>query len=202
MIISKKPCRGTCRAADTTVQRTAKDFKVGEWYEGKMVYATTYGVFFDIGLEKPAMCHKSELHKIFVEDCLLFPIERGEKCMVRVLRAASKENSKINISLLDSSHIKPKLKGGSGLNGRRRRAIKHQLSGLKVGEWYDGEVVGTKDYGNFFDIGAGKDAMCHVSEMAADGTKLLDKGEKRRVRVVSVDTEKRRIDVSLLEPKQ
>jgi len=60
--------------ADTTVQRTAKDFKVGEWYEGKMVYATTYGVFFDIGLEKPAMCHKSELVLLLLPCLCLSPV--------------------------------------------------------------------------------------------------------------------------------
>jgi small subunit ribosomal protein S1 len=86
------------------------------------------------------------------------------------------------------------------------RAVKeHRYSEVKEGTTVRGTVRSLTDYGAFIDIG-GVDALMHVSDISlsrvSKPSDVLSVGQEVEVKVVKIDTEKRRISVGMkqLEP--
>jgi len=86
------------------------------------------------------------------------------------------------------------------------RAVKeHRYSEVKEGTTVRGTVRSLTDYGAFIDIG-GVDALMHVSDISLNRVSkpsdVLSVGQEVEVKVVKIDTEKRRISVGMkqLEP--
>ena len=84
-----------------------------------------------------------------------------------------------------------------------RDALKERLiSELKPGEVRSGYVVSLADFGAFVDIG-GADGLVHLSEMSwkriAHPREVLKVGEKVDVKVLGVDSERKRISLSIRE---
>jgi small subunit ribosomal protein S1 len=86
------------------------------------------------------------------------------------------------------------------------RAVKdHRYSEVKEGATVHGTVRSLTDYGAFIDIG-GVDALLHVSDISRSRinkpTDVLSVGQEVEVKVLKIDTEKRRISVGMkqLEP--
>ncbi|HWR15393.1 MAG TPA: 30S ribosomal protein S1 [Terriglobales bacterium] len=75
-----------------------------------------------------------------------------------------------------------------------------RYSELKEGDVVQGEVRSLTDYGAFVDIG-GVDALLHVADLAwgrvGKPSDVLSVGQQVEVRVLKVDTEKRRISVGM-----
>jgi polyribonucleotide nucleotidyltransferase len=66
---------------------------------------------------------------------------------------------------------------------------------VKIGRIYEGEVVSIRDFGAFIQLAPGRDALCHISELAdsyvgrvEDVVKL---GEKIAVKVIAIDDQNR-----------
>jgi small subunit ribosomal protein S1 len=84
-----------------------------------------------------------------------------------------------------------------------RKALKDRLiAELKPGEIRTGHVISLADFGAFVDIG-GADGLVHMSEMSWKRINhprdLVEVGQEVRVKVLSVDPERKRISLSLRE---
>ncbi len=87
-----------------------------------------------------------------------------------------------------------------------RKALKEQLiTELQAGEERSGRVISLADFGAFVDIG-GADGLVHLSEISwkrmGHPSEVLEVGQEVRVKVLAVDTDRKRISLSMraLEP--
>jgi transcriptional accessory protein Tex/SPT6 len=76
------------------------------------------------------------------------------------------------------------------------------ISELKADQIVNGTVTKLAPYGAFVNIGAERDGLVHISEMA-DGhiekpSEVVQEGQEIQVRVVKVNRKKQRIELSLL----
>ncbi|WP_165060213.1 polyribonucleotide nucleotidyltransferase [Adlercreutzia sp. ZJ154] len=73
----------------------------------------------------------------------------------------------------------------------------------EVGEIYDGEVVGIKDFGAFVRLTASKDGLLHISRVAngriAKVEDVLQMGDKVKVQVLEVDSKTGKISLDRLD---
>ncbi|HKY83195.1 MAG TPA: S1 RNA-binding domain-containing protein, partial [Anaerolineales bacterium] len=84
-----------------------------------------------------------------------------------------------------------------------RKALKEQLIGeLQPGEVRAGRVISLADFGAFVDIG-GADGLVHLSEISwkrlGHPSEMLEVGQEVQVKVLAVDTERKRISLSMRE---
>lgn len=87
-----------------------------------------------------------------------------------------------------------------------RKVLKEQLiTELQAGEERSGRVISLADFGAFVDIG-GADGLVHLSEISwkrmGHPSEVLEVGQEVRVKVLAVDTDRKRISLSMraLEP--
>lgn len=75
------------------------------------------------------------------------------------------------------------------------------MDDLKPGMILDGLVTNITNFGAFVDIGVHQDGLIHVSQMAdkyiKDPNEIVKLNQKVRVKVLEVDKERRRIQLSL-----
>lgn len=79
----------------------------------------------------------------------------------------------------------------------------HSIYDLQEGMELEGTVKNTVNFGAFVDVGVGKDGLIHISKLS-DGfvekvETIVRRGNRVRVRVLSVDRERERIGLKLLE---
>jgi len=93
---------------------------------------------------------------------------------------------------------------GSGLHKHSKDDDKKKrtaLSDLEIGSTVDAKVKTITAYGAFLDIGAKSDALIHVSRLSDDFVAnvedVLKQGDEIKVRIVSVDTDKNQIAVTM-----
>lgn len=76
------------------------------------------------------------------------------------------------------------------------------ISELEVGSFVDGTVKSITSYGAFVDIGASTDALLHVSRLSdsfvSNVEDVVKQGDSVNVRIVSVDSEKGQVAISML----
>ncbi len=81
------------------------------------------------------------------------------------------------------------------------RADVHSLSDLKVDMVLEGVVTNVVAFGAFVDIGVHQDGLVHISEMSdryvSDPKKVVQTGQRVRVRVINIDAERNRISLSI-----
>lgn len=80
--------------------------------------------------------------------------------------------------------------------------IKEALSQLSQGDMIKGKVRKLESFGAFVDIGVGKDALIHISQLSVEFTKNvedhLEVGQEVEARLMNVDVESLRIQLSLI----
>lgn len=91
------------------------------------------------------------------------------------------------------------------LQDERESVAQDMWQELEVGQTKTGKVKTIKDYGAFVDIG-GIDGLLHVGELSWTRVNhprdVLSEGQEVEVQVVGVDTEKKKISLSLKQMKQ
>lgn len=79
----------------------------------------------------------------------------------------------------------------------------HSIHDLREGMELEGTVTNTVNFGAFVDLGMGKDGLIHISQLSEgyvkETTDVVRKGNRVRVRVLSVDLARERIGLKLLE---
>lgn len=74
------------------------------------------------------------------------------------------------------------------------------LKDLKIGQWYQGVVTNITMFGAFVDIGIKENGLLHISEMSdrfvENAMDVLKVGEELKVRVLGIDTDRKRISLS------
>lgn len=156
------------------------DLRVGENVEGKITGMAGFGVFVDIGVGKDGLVHVSELAEGRVEKAEDV-VQVGQTYTFKVLEVDA-DGSRISLSL-------------------RRAQRSQRMQQLEKGQILDGTVSGIATFGAFVDVGVGRDGLVHISELT-DGRvgKVEDAvkvGDKIKVRVLDVDTQSKRISLSL-----
>ena len=99
-------------------------------------------------------------------------------------------------------------KGGNRRNGRRQQnteKVKEAVAHLKEGDMLTGKVRKLESFGAFVDIGVGKDALIHISQLSTKFTKNvgdhLEEGQEVEARLLSIDLDSLRIQLSLISPE-
>ncbi len=80
----------------------------------------------------------------------------------------------------------------------------HEIGDLRTGMRLPGVVTNVTNFGAFVDIGVHRDGLIHVSKLAdrfvADPREIVRVNQALTVTVVEVDTERKRIGLSLIDP--
>jgi len=111
-------------------KRTIESLKVGETVDGTVsTINQQFGVFFDIGTERNALCYTNQLSKSLEE------YKEGDTVTGLTIFKVNKEKSQVEVTTRSLS------------------------SNLKVGDKVEGEVKSVSQVGVFFDIGYASDAL-------------------------------------------
>ena len=82
----------------------------------------------------------------------------------------------------------------------RRKQKEQLLDSLKEGDVYDGIITSIADFGAFVDLG-GADGLIHLSELSwnrvSHPTEVVRVGDKVKVQILNVDSDRRRIGLSM-----
>ena len=167
---------------EKAMNETLSTLEVGKVVEGIVKQIMDYGVFVDIGgidglihiseLSWKQIKHPSEVLKV------------GDSVSVKVL-AFDKENNKISL-------------------GYRKAEDNPWLNvGIEVGDVVEGKVVSMKPFGAFIELSNGLEALVHISNIThvriAKPQDVLEIGQVVKGKVLEVDTERKRIEVSIRE---
>lgn len=156
---------------------------VGTEVKGKVTYVAVYGAMIDIGYEREAMLHISQINQPNfrnVDDVF----KPGDEVVAYVLKVDGEQRIALTMEkppALPWNHI-------------------------KKGEVYQGVVTRLENYGAFVDIGAERPGMVHVSELTdgyvqAPGD-VVKVGDQVEVRVINVNRRKQQIDLSMRTPAE
>jgi len=137
------------------------------------------GAFVDIGAERDAMLHISQIQPGDVKN-VGDVLSEGQELTLWI-RTIDVANGRITVTM-----FKP---------------IGVEWKDLREGQVYTGQVVRLEKFGAFVDIGAERPGLVHVSEMA-DGYvtspgDVVKIGEELQARVIGVNKKKGKIDLSL-----
>ena len=91
-------------------------------------------------------------------------------------------------------------------NLKKKKKEGKEITELEVGSMVTGSVKSITTYGAFIDIGAQTDGLLHISQLAsgfvANVGDILKEGQEVEVRIVSVDTGKGQVALSLLTEEE
>jgi small subunit ribosomal protein S1 len=156
--------------------------QVGDAVSGAVSGLTSYGAFVDIG-GADGLIHISELswdRVTRVTDVL----QLGEKVEVKVIKLDPDQN-RISLSLRQL----------------QEDPWERLVRSVPVGSIVDGTVTKTKKYGAFLQILPGIEGLLHISELSWDHVDktedVLKVGEEVQVKVIGIDTARRRVSLSL-----
>ena len=162
------------------------EIKTKTHYTGKVVKTTLAGALVDIGLEKPAMIHVSQITAAdnqpikSVKDVL----QEGQDIDVWVRRV---KDGRIELTM-----IKP---------------LDLEWRDIKKDMTVKGTVVRIETFGVFLDIGAERPGLIHISELAHGYVRtpsdVVKDGDELEAQVIDVNKKKKQIKLSLkaLQPE-
>jgi ribosomal protein S1 len=150
-------------------------------FDGRVTRTELYGAFVDFGAERDGLVHISQISDEQVNR-VADKLAEGDEVSVWV-QEVDKERGRVRLTMVEPPE--------------------RTMEELAPNQLVVGTVTKLAPYGAFVDIGVGRDGLVHVSEMS-DGfvskpSDVLSVGSEVEVRVVKVDQQKRRIELSLLE---
>lgn len=166
-----------------TATLSVENLDVGTEVKGKVTYLAPYGAMIDIGVEREALLHISQIGRSDfrnIDDVMSI----GDEVEAYVLKVD--KESRVALTF----EKPPELPWGN----------------IRKGAVYAGTVIRIEGYGAFIDIGAERPGMVHVSEMA-DGyvqspSDVVSVGQEVEVRVLKMNRRTRQIDLSMKSPEE
>ncbi len=134
----------------------------------------------------------------------VLPVIREGRDLTKDLRAGLKERYKVGDTTLDDVLAELKKPTRDPREGLPKPILQKgvlQFEDLSEGMTVTGKVKNVVDFGAFVDIGIKESALIHVSEVAdrfvRDPMEVLKVGDVMEFRILSLDTDRRRIGLSL-----
>lgn len=159
--------------------KQAKDVEAKMKFTGKVIKITLAGAIVDIGLDKPAMLHISQVGEDAVrrvEDVL----EEGQEIDVWV-RRVDKKSGRIELTMIEPLPLE-------------WREIKKDMV-------VQGKVTRLEKFGAFVEIGAERPGLVHISELTHGYIRTPDEivnvGDEVEAKVLEVKRRKKQIKLSL-----
>lgn len=164
---------------DDMQARFAK-LKVGDVVEGVVTGVIDFGAFVNVdGIE--GLIHISEISWERVEDPRKY-VKVGETVQAKIIAI---DKDRLSLSLKQMSED-PWLK---------------QVKAFKKGDVVEGKITRITPFGAFVQLSPAVEALVHVSEMGGDDNvdpeKVFQLNEKKQFKVLDIDTEARKIALSL-----
>lgn len=158
---------------------------VGQTVEGTVTKIMPFGAFVDIG-GVDGMLHISEISHSHVAN-VNAAVKLGDKVRVRVTKIEKDDKGRDKIALsLKATMSDP----WEGIETR-----------MPVGSQVEGLVTRTLDFGAFVEVEAGIEGLVPVSELShafvAKVTDVIKKGDRLKFTLISLDTGKRQLRLSL-----
>ncbi len=175
---------------DSVVADTNRAIEPKMQYTGKVIKVSLAGAVIDIGMEKPAVLHISQIVSTDnspvkrVEDILTV----GGDVQVWVKRVMKKDGEeRVELTMLQPLAL--------------------EWRELKVGNTVKGKVVRLEKFGAFVEIGAERPGLVHISEMAHGYVKVpgdvVKEGDEIEAQVLEINRKKKQIKLSIkaLQPE-
>jgi len=180
LIVSQKAAEDEDRARKR--EELFSRLQMGTTVKGTVSGITSYGAFVDIG-GADGLIHISELSWDRVSK-VTDVLQLGEEVTVKVIKL-DPEQTRISLSLRQL----------------QQDPWERLVQSMPVGSIVEGQVTKTKKYGAFLQIMAGIEGLLHISELSWDHVErtedVLKVGETLQVKVIGIDTARRRISLSL-----
>ncbi len=161
--------------APTSVDALAPGMEI----RGTVKRIELYGAFVDIGVRQDGLLHVSQLGKPNVRN-VEDVVKVGQEITAFVLRI-DRENNRIALSLVKPPAV--------------------TWDDLQEGQMVAGTITRIENYGVFVDIGAERQGMIHVSELASgfvnSPSDVVKVGDQVNARIIRLNRKKKRIDMSL-----
>ena len=151
---------------------------------GKVKRIELAGAIIDVGVEKDALLHISQIKGNRIKN-VGDALEKGQEITVWVLEVDDKTGT-----VVVTMHEPPDV----GWNE------------LAVGQVRNGTVVRLEKFGAFVDIGAQRPGLVHISELASGfvekASDVVSRGDEVEVRVIGLNQRKNQIDLSMKQPEE
>lgn len=171
-------------AVKDDMQARFSELKVGDEVKGVITGVIDFGAFVNVdGIE--GLIHISEISWERVDNPRNY-VKVGETVKARIIAI---DKDRLSLSLKQMSED-PWLE---------------QVKAFKKGDVVEGKVTRITPFGAFVQLSPSVEALVHVSEMSSDEDvdpeKLFQLNEKKQFKVLEIDTENRKIALSLKEAK-
>ncbi len=171
-------------AVKDDVQALFEKLKVGDVVEGVVTGVIDYGAFVNVqGIE--GLIHISEISWERVEDPRDY-VKVGETIRAKIIAI---DKDRLSLSLKQMTED-PWLK---------------EVKAFKKGDIVEGKITRITPFGAFVQLSPSVEALVHVSEMSDDETvdpqQIFKLNEKKQFKVLDIDTEARKIALSLKSAK-
>jgi small subunit ribosomal protein S1 len=172
-------------AVKDDMQLRFNELKVGDVVEGIVTGVIDFGAFVNVdGIE--GLIHISEISWERVDNPRNY-VKVGETVKAKIIAI---DRDRLSLSLKQMSQD-PWLE---------------QVKAFTVGDVVEGKVTRITPFGAFVQLSPSVEALVHVSEMSNDETvdpeKLFQLNEKKEFKVLDIDTENRKIALSLKDAKE
>ncbi len=171
-------------AVKDDMQARFSELKIGDEVEGVVTGVIDFGAFVNVdGIE--GLIHISEISWERVEDPRKY-VKVGETVKAKII-AIDKDRLSLSLKQMQED---PWL---------------GEVKAFKKGDIVEGKITRITPFGAFVQLSAAVEALVHVSEMsddeAVDPEKLFQLNEKKQFKVLDIDTEARKIALSLKNTK-
>jgi small subunit ribosomal protein S1 len=172
-------------AVKDDMQAMFSKLKVGDTVEGMVTGVIDFGAFVNIdGIE--GLIHISEISWERVEDPRDY-IKTGETVKAKIIAI---DKDRLSLSIKQT----------------KQDPWLDEVKAFKVGSLVEGKVTRITPFGAFVQLSPAVEALVHVSEMSSDDSvdpeKIFRLNEKKQFKVIDIDTESRKIALSLKEAKK
>lgn len=171
-------------AVKDDMQAHFSKLKVGDSVEGVVTGVIDFGAFVNVdGIE--GLIHISEISWERVEDPRDY-VKTGETVKAKIIAI---DKDRLSLSL-------KQMQEDPWLN---------EVKAFKTGDVVEGKVTRITPFGAFVQLSSSVEALVHVSEMSnedgVDPEKIFQLNEKKKFKVLDIDTEGRKIALSLKDAK-